>query len=98
MGEGRGRGRDEAIRLLHGILHGVEAGINNEFADTRESTAIIAFYNGNRSRNARVIANIALDSIKYRCRRIEEHTIAGGLHVNEAASGLAQGCVYCSHE
>jgi len=44
-------------------------GINNEFADTRECTAIIAFYNGNRSRNVRVIANIALDLIKYRCRK-----------------------------
>lgn len=28
-------------------------------ADTRECTTIIAFYNGNRSRNVRVIANIA---------------------------------------
>lgn len=44
-------------------------GINNESADTRECTTIIAFYNGNRSRNVRVIANIALDLIKYRCRK-----------------------------
>lgn len=44
-------------------------GINNEFADTRECTTIIAFYNGNRSQNVCVIANIALDLIKYRCRK-----------------------------
>jgi len=34
---------------------------------TRECTTIIAFYNGNRSRNVRVIANIVLDLMKYRC-------------------------------
>lgn len=59
----------DAIRLFRGILRGVDAGINNEFADTRENITIIVFYNGNRSRNARVIANIeTLNSIKYRLR------------------------------
>lgn len=60
-------------------------GINNEFADTRECTTIIVFYNGNRSRNVRVIANIALDLIKYRCRK--EGAVVKDLYVNRNTFG-----------
>lgn len=66
-------------------------GINNESADTRECTTIIAFYNGNRSRNVRVIANIALDLIKYRCRKGDEGV--KDLCVNEDTFGVR---LYCA--